>query len=302
MQFSHLQEALSSDIKKNFTWAHPQITILDLDQLRALIQDGQEKEICREWLQQKEEEKLQTLHYEKRHIEWLGGRVCAKLAALRYLLDGRQGSPGNQSDPAAAMHASDLLIMSRASGRPFLSHTTLTEALSLPHISISHSKGYAVAVAASNPCGIDIQAGSASLIRVKDRFCSREEEEIMSHDLKQLHDPDHLTLLWAAKEAVKKSASLERMPGFLDLALIHIETTARDGLVSWAPRTAQERPLPETNGPGSFLFTLAYQDSHEENRPHSFHSHHQFQVTVGLHQGYGIGLCVTPSHPGANNA
>lgn len=281
MQFSHLPDALSFGIKKNFAWAQIQTTMLDLEQLRALIQDGREKALCREWLQQEEEGKLQTLHYEKRHIEWLGGRICAKQAALRYLLDGRQGSPGNPSDPAAAIHPSNLLIMSHASGRPFLSHTVLPENRNLPHISISHSRGYAVAVAASSHCGIDIQAGSESLFRVKDRFCSRAEEDILGQSLKQLQDQDQLTLLWAAKEAVKKSSSLERMPGFLDLALIHIETTARDS---------------------SFLFTLAYQDSHEENRSHSFCSHHQFQVMVGLHQGYGIGLCIIQSHPGANHA
>ena len=126
-----------------------------------------------------------------------------------------------------------------------------------------------MAMAASACCGIDIQAASEALIRVKDRFCSREDEDILVPGLKQLPDSHYLTLLWAAKEAVKKSVSFERMPGFLDLVLIHIETQP----------------------PDCFLFTLAFQDHH-----------HQFKVTVGLYQGYGIALCLTPSQNGACNA
>ena len=97
-----------------------------------------------------------------------------------------------------------------------------------------------MAVAASTWCGIDIQADSASLVRVKDRFCSREEEDLLGHHLKKLQLSDHLTLLWAAKEAVKKGADLERMPGFLDLVLTDIQVMARDGRVSLAPGMAEE--------------------------------------------------------------
>jgi len=61
----------------------------------------------------------------------------------------------------------------------------------------------------------------------------------------------------------------------------------------------EERP---TASPGSFLFTLAYQDSHEEKQQESRPLHHHFQVTVDRHQGYGIGLCVIPSQLGGENA
>ncbi len=317
MQFLHLPEALTLGINKHFAWAQIQTAMLDLDQLRALTGNNQEKALCREWLQQKEEKKLQTLHYDKRHIEWLGGRICAKQAARHYLLaGGGQGNLGNMPG-RAALHASNILVMSGASGRPFLAHSGLPEDPPLPHISISHSRRYGVAVAASSHCGIDIQAGSDSLIRVKDRFCSREEEAILGQDLKELQESDHLTLLWAAKEAVKKGAFLERMPGFLDLALTSIETqtmvapvslaprldekrpTAKDGRVSLAPWMDEERP---TASPDSFLFTLTYQDSLEEQQQNTGHSHHHFQVVVGLHQGYGIGLCVIPAQPGGDNA
>jgi len=58
MQFLHLPEALTLGINKHFAWAQIQTAMLDLDQLRALTGNNQEKALCREWLQQKEEEKV----------------------------------------------------------------------------------------------------------------------------------------------------------------------------------------------------------------------------------------------------
>ncbi len=311
MQLVPLPESLSITISKIFAQTRLKATMLDLDQLCTLIHNGEEKTICEKWLHRNEEEKLHTLHYKKRHLEWLGGRICAKEASVRYLLS----SHGNQSKQAT-IHAPLLQIMPSASGRPFLDDKALPKDLNMPHISISHSKGYAMAVAATSHCGIDIQADSKALERVKDRFCSREEEELLGHELKQLQLPQHLTLLWAAKEAVKKATTLESMPGFLDLLLTHIQTTAKDGLVSWVPGTAQERPTardglvsfepgmveerptPQTESQTACLFTLEFQ----EGRKKSFNRGLQFQVAVCRHQGYGIGLCVIPSQPGENNA
>ena len=252
--------------------------MLDLDHLRALIEEGQEGAICQDWLHGTEQEKLSTLHYQKRHLEWLGGRICAKQAARQYLLHGSQGNP---SEPAT-LHAPHLLITSAPSGRPLLDPGILPEDLNKPHLSISHSRRYALAVAASTPCGIDIQATSDALGRVQDRFCAREEEELLGRHLQKLQPSDHLTLLWAAKEAVKKATDFDRMPGFLDLALTHIQS------------------ISETDSPANCLFTLDYQDRHQESCTPQL----QFQVTVCLYQGYGIGLCVIPSQPcpGADNA
>lgn len=311
MQLVLLPESLSITISKIFAQTRLKATMLDLDQLCTLLHNGEEKSICEKWLHRNEEEKLHTLHYEKRHLEWLGGRICAKAASLRYLL----GSHSDQSKQAA-IHAPLLQIMPSASGRPFLDGKALPQDLSMPHISISHSKKYAMAVAATSHCGIDIQADSKALARVKDRFCSREEEELLGRELKQLLFPQHLTLLWAAKEAVKKATTLESMPGFLDLMLTHIQTTARDGLVSRAPGMAQERPTardglvsrtpgmvqertyPQTESQTTCIFTLEFQEGEQK----SFSQGLQFHVAVCLHQGYGIGLCIIPSQAGENNA
>jgi 4'-phosphopantetheinyl transferase EntD len=278
MQLLPLPESLIIDIRKIFAWARLQATMLDLDHLRALIEEGQEGAICQDWLHGTEQEKLSTLHYPKRHLEWLGGRICAKQAARQYLLHGSQGNP---SAPAA-MRAPHLQITSAPSGRPLLDPGTLPGDPGTPHISISHSKRYALAVAASTPCGIDIQAASDALGRVHDRFCSTEEEALLGRHLQKLQPSDHLTLLWAAKEAVKKATDFDRMPGFLDLALTDIQTIA------------------ETDSPANCLFTLDYQDRHQESCTPQL----QLQVTVCLFQGYGIGLCVIPSQPcpGVNHA
>lgn len=287
MNLSPLPDSLSLEIRKIFAQPRLQAAMLDLDHLAALIRKGEEKTLCREWLHRREEEKLQTLHYEKRHLEWLGGRICAKEASLQYL-------QSNQSEGAAATLRAPLLqIMKSSSGRPFLDPGVLPGDLSMPHISISHSRGYALAVAASTPCGIDIQADSGTLARVKDRFCSRAEEELLGHRLKQLPPSARLTLLWAAKEAVKKGALFKRMPGFLDLALTHIQTTAGDDLVLLEPGMAKERSRTETGGQAHCLFTLDSLESNRQLRRPPL----QFLVTVCRHQGYGIGLYVLPSQP-----
>ena len=274
MHLSPLPESLVIAINKSFAWTRLHGAMLDLDHLHTFIHNGQEKTLDQEWLHREEQEKLQTLHYEKRHLEWLGGRICAKQASLQYL-------HGNPSSPAA-LRAPHLQIMTAASGRPFLDHSALPADLGRPHISISHSKRYALAVAASTPCGIDIQATSDALGRVQDRFCSQEEEGLLIRDLKNMQLPDHLTLLWAAKEAVKKGAELARMPGFLDLTLTHIQD------------------IREAEGLTNCLFTLDYQDKHQN----SGNPQLQFQVTVCLYQGYGIGLCIPPAQPcpGLNHA
>lgn len=294
MRFSPLPPAFSPG---NLVWPRLQTVLLNLDQLHFLIREGQEQTLWQEWLHQTEQEKLQTLHYEKRHIEWLGGRICAKQAALQYLRHDHQGQQGTLSDQKA-IAAPELLIMNSTAGRPFLAHQARPQNLDLPHISISHSKGYALAMAAASPCGIDIQAESPSLSRVKDHFCAAAEDTLLRQGLKQLPAKDQLTLLWVAKEAVKKSVSWARMPGFLELSLIRIQTIARDGLVPFAPKKSQL----ETDGLTSFLFTLAYYQRQDGNEQHSGHPPQHIQVAVGLHHRYGIGLSVIPSQPGAANA
>jgi phosphopantetheinyl transferase len=268
MPFAPLPELLISDSGSIFFPTPLSAAMLDLDHLRAMIEDGLEKVLCQQWLHPEEQEKLQTLRYRKRHLEWLGGRICAKKACLRYLTGDNDGS---QPKPAAP-DAAHLQFMIAESGRPFLNPETVPEQGTIPHVSISHSRGYALAIAASAPCGIDIQAVSDALLRVKDRFCSPVEEELLARHLQKLQPDEQLALLWAVKEAIKKTGVFDQMPGFLDLVLTGI------------------LPAPQTASPGgASLFHLDYLDRRENPPGRKQH----IPTAACLHEGYGIGLCTT---------
>ncbi len=268
MPFAPLPELLISGSGSNFFTTPLSAAMLDLGRLRAMVEDGQEEDLCQQWLHPKEQEKLQTLRYQKRHLEWLGGRICAKKACLHYLTGGNDDM---QPEPAAP-DAAHLQFMIAESGRPFLNPNAVPEQGTVPHVSISHSRGYALAIAASTPCGIDIQAVSDALLRVKDRFCSPEEEELLARHLQKLQPGERLALLWAVKEAIKKTGVFNQMPGFLDLVLTGIQ------------------PAPQTASPGApCLFHLDYKDRRENPAGRKQH----IPTAACLHEGYGIGLCTT---------
>lgn len=65
-------------------------------------------------------------------------------------------------------------------------------------ISISHCQGYAAAIAAKAPVGIDVECIHPRVQRVKDRFLSADEQRVLGPS-----DAD-LMLGWTAKEAVYK--------------------------------------------------------------------------------------------------
>lgn len=130
--------------------------------------------------------------YPKRQREWLGGRLACKFAVLHLA-----APPIKVAMPA-------LSILPAANGAPLLSCPSLP-AWSLPAISISHSDGYVVAMAArTGACGIDIQKTSPQTVRVADRFAEPAEVRLLRETLPALDETQRLTLLWAAKEALKK--------------------------------------------------------------------------------------------------
>ena len=71
-------------------------------------------------------------------------------------------------------------------------------------------------------CGVDIQKTETTLEKVKNRFCSNKELKLLQQATDSSKDT-LLTLLWCAKEATKKAASISQtMLGFLELELIDI--------------------------------------------------------------------------------
>lgn len=253
-------------------------TLLDLDLLSGLIDQGGEEPLCREWLHPSERERLSSLRQRKRHLEWLGGRLCVKEAVRLFLHDGR---PHPQE-----VAPSRFQIVSMPSGRPVLAPDAFPGNMALPSLSISHSGKYAMAVAAAVPCGIDIQQPRDALIRVKERYCGPAEEDVLARTLAGLELRERLLLLWAAKESIKKAGVHDRMPGFLELVLCRVESVF---------------PAPSR----SSVFRLSFDYCEEVPGTSGAKAAPSacFQSLVCLHQDYGIGLCAGPGfRPGICHA
>lgn len=65
-------------------------------------------------------------------------------------------------------------------------------------ISISHCQGYAAAIAAEAPVGVDVEVVSSRVQRIKDRFLSAQEQALLGPT------DEALMLAWSAKESVYK--------------------------------------------------------------------------------------------------
>ncbi len=163
-------------------------------------------EAASEYLNADELGKWAGLSMNKRRAEWLGGRLAAKGAAAGLL-------------PEAAVAWQALVIRNEDDGRPYVATEVHTVA---PFISISHSGPMAAALAANLPCGLAIQESSAKIQRVKERFTSFEEEDILNGSLPHhsFTETERLTMLWAAKEAVRKMVRITPLLGFMEIRLL----------------------------------------------------------------------------------
>lgn len=165
------------------------LTLLDLEHLRPLMGEDAHLGALRALLSPAEARIFARFAYPKRRLEWLGGRLVAKhcLAELEGM------------GPSLPRHYSAYTLLPGASGQPVL---TAPAELAAVRVSISHSRRYAAAVAtATGPCGIDIQHKTDRLHTVQERFTSTAELARLTC----IPDPlVRLTLLWSAKEAVKK--------------------------------------------------------------------------------------------------
>lgn len=223
--------------------SYPSIVTLPLSHIKTLI-----KKTRKQWLHKEELTKLDTFSYEKRYKEWLGGRICSK-QSLHNFLD-------QQNSPNIAFVHRQFRVASEESGRPFF---TCSEGntLSLPELSISHSKDFATALVSKTYCGIDIQHPAENLFRVKERFISDNEELLLRTLLPQLSELQHLTLLWAGKEAVKKMLSPEGIPGFLELTLLKISPKTSSTTILTFSKTGKA-PLPVVAGILDTGYGIAY--------------------------------------------
>ncbi|WP_136807944.1 4'-phosphopantetheinyl transferase family protein [Desulfosediminicola flagellatus] len=180
--------------------------------------------------------KANSFSIPKRRKEWLTGRICAKAAALMY-----HNLISTNTEP-------DLFKISAENddnGRPFLSGN-LTEELQNADLSISHGADYGLALIADSICGTDIQAPKDTLTRVREKFCTQVEQELLQLQLPELNELQHLTLIWTAKEAAKKALSHKRMPGFLELILTTTEPHTTGWILTFLVSKKEHEAYPST--------------------------------------------------------
>lgn len=192
------------------------VSRLDLDDLALRCEADGEEAVAQLYLCPGELDHWRGFRLPRRRLEWLAGRIAAKDAAMRC-----RGVAGSNRD----WQLWQLVVL--PSGRPeFLAAGAL-----LPEISISHSGGRAVAMASADRCGIDIQQRREAVVRVKSRFCTEVEEERLAASLSGVDAVSRLTLLWAAKEAIRKAVPLEPLPAFAEMELLTVRGEAPGWMV-----------------------------------------------------------------------
>lgn len=232
---------------------------VNLAVLADSIEDNKKESPFTKWLDKQEREKFASFKFSKRYIEWLGGRLCAKKALANYI----QKFYSLQIIPPP----DEMTVLSNQDGRPYFHSDPLKKTLIAPDLSISHSGRYGIAFVSQTWCGIDIQEIQPSLIKVKEKYCGKLEENILlsfllAPNFNHLHC---LTLLWAAKEALRKMLSRQKLTGFLDMNLKHIEIMNE----------------------GIYLFTMKLRDK-------SLVSSGQVKVITTFQRSVGAAFCQLP--------
>jgi len=178
---------------------------VDLGQLEGQIPANGPQRQLNKYLSPAEKEKFSSFKLAKRQKEWLGGRIAAKEAA--------SALPRCHDIPLP-----ELEVQQNSQDKPFI-QLRPQETI---NISISHSHELAVAMAGTNSCGIDIEPVSERIQRVQAKFCQDQElAQLNTWQNDQQDNQQLLTMLWCAKEALKKM--ITPMPGFLELELYHID-------------------------------------------------------------------------------
>lgn len=176
------------------------------------LKNGSIPELAKACLAEQEKHLFNTYTFEKRQLQWLLGRICAKQSVLKFI---------DHTDNPHELTPLDIIIDVAPNGRPFLNDETTKLLQQAPDISISHSDRKIIALAANGYCGIDIQALTDTLFKVKNRFCSEKENVLLQETVDD--ELTQLGLLWVAKEAVRKCFGSFKMIGFLAMELTEID-------------------------------------------------------------------------------
>lgn len=161
-----------------------------------------------------EKEQLQGYHFSKRRREWLGGRLACKAAVA--------GLVGEE--------LRNIVVENDEHGRPFVAGGSVCKV----HVSISHSGDVAMGLAASVPCGLDVQKITPSLARVESKFITVAEGEQFA-GLPLDTDLERLGLLWAVKEALRKQVACWPLIGFLGIKVELVQVAGEGFMVHCSP-------------------------------------------------------------------
>jgi len=184
--------------------------LIDLGQLGNALEHSDSK-LPEQLLSEAEQTYFERFSYPKRRREWLGGRIAAKAAMLEL------AESGQLQDKLR-----HLSILPNEQGRP------IADEMSDIAISISHSSGFAVALAVKGAtCGIDLQKESTKLPDLTDRFASAQELTILAGLPASGDQVTGLTMLWATKESLKKSI-LHDQPAIFSGIQVQQATVVRD--------------------------------------------------------------------------
>jgi len=183
----------------------------------------------------------------KRRREYLAGRIAAKDVVRMWLRDRAAPRP---------LHPVEVSISADEFGCPHLD--PIFGISVLPSVSIAHSDGVAMAVAAAQPCGIDFEDVTDNAAqRVLDDFTSPSERTILAPLLESQPSEAWATRLWCAKEAAAKmlGTGLQGRPRQFELI-----DTPSDGKVPIRHRPDCREIVVQTTREGSVVTALAVAD------------------------------------------
>ncbi len=203
---------------------HPSFVVIrvDLKQLRTQFVGDHTAE---QYLTARELERFAELKHEKRRCEWLGGRIGVKGAAACLLMRQETLRHNDIWHKMSTYHDEY--------GKPFLQVDKNFCFGKNVHISLSHSADLAVGLACTEPCGVDIQEIKNAVFRVRKHFSTEAEQNILIK-LAGSFEWDEtvlLSLLWSAKEAIKKNIAISPLLYFSEIRLKSIKHSAGGGLI-----------------------------------------------------------------------
>ena len=227
------------------------IILLDLASIEGKLDDRAGRDSMLALLTPAEAEQFDAFTYPKRRKEWLAGRLACKLAVCTLL-----------AVDDITEQFSRLSILPDASGVPVLTFQDRT--VRLPAVSISHSGCYGVAMAAfTGTCGLDIQEVTDRINNVVSRFAGPDELALLEEGAPALTTTERLTLLWAAKEAMKKS-HLHDQPVIFQ-GMILKEISAGDGFTIRLSSTSDNLSKAEVSAYLLDRYALAFTTSGTPN-------------------------------------